>query len=343
MAEDKEVDYEEVLEIMGNLREGGIRERNIPNVAANLYAISHVDGYREMNEEERKAVRDKIIAGLDEYKEQKKREEEDARNKPFKDVYDDIKKKVEEDGMTLEEAKEVAKGEYFADHHILDDEKQKEWEKNFEAYYKNRKAREDEEARAEMDKRDEQIEQMLKDIDARMKAGMGVTDYNEVKEEVLNEHFTKNKITDPKEQEAWRKDFDTYQTRKAEKEKAAAEAHKKSGRKILGNGVVSKWLSRNKDKLVLATTATLGAAWTASASLSAAGMGGLGLLPTIQVLGVSSTVFPPVLAAGALLVAGIYVKKMLDARKAEKEAEKGKTGEKSKGSFLDRLKRGGRS
>ena len=341
MAEDKEVDYEEVLEIMENLRKGGIRKRNIPNVAANLYAISHVDGYREMNEEERKAVRDKIVAGLDEYKEQKKREEEDARNKPFKDVYDDIKKKVEEDGMTLEEAKEVAKGEYFADHHILDDEKQKAWEKNFEAYYKNRKAREDEEARAEMDKRDEQIEQMLKDIDARMRAGMGVADYNEVKEEVLNEHFTKNKITDPKEQEAWRKDFDTYQTRKAEKEKAAAEAHKKSGRKILGNGVVSKWLSRNKDKLIGGTAVGLGALWLGSTVKMAAGMGGFGLVPELTILGVSSAVFPPVLAVGAAAVAVWYLGKHA-VRKAV-EAEKGKTGEKSKGSFLDRFKRGGRS
>jgi len=327
MAEDKEVDYEEFLKISENLHKSksGINVSKIPNIAADVYAISHFDGYTDMSDEERQAVCDKIVAGLDEYKKQKAREDEEARNKPFKDVYDNINKKMEEDGMTLEDAKEVAKGEYFADHHILDDEKQKEWEKNFEAYYKERKAREDEEAEAEMEKRDKQIERMLEDIGAKVKAG--ATDYDEVKEEVLNEHFTRNKITDPKEQAAWRKDFDTYQTRKAEKEKAAAEAHKKSGRKILGNGVVSKWLSRNKDKLIGGTAALLGTAWGVSALSSSAGFSGLGLLPTITALGVSSTVVPVALAMGAVAVATWYLGKnrMRKAVEAEMAKEKGET------------------
>lgn len=190
------------------------------------------------------------------------------------------------------------------------------------------------------DARDRQIAGIWKDFGLKVAAGM---DPKKAQPEALADFFTKNKITDPKEQAAWKKDFETYFARKAEKEKAAADAHKKSGKKVLENGVVSKWLSRNKDKLIGGAAATLGAAWTASASLSAAGMGGLGLLPTIQILGVSSTVFPPVLAVGAAVVATAYLLKAYNARKAEKEAEKGKTGEKTKGSFLDHFKRGGRS
>jgi len=264
---------------------------------------------------------------FDTYQDRKDEEaeaEQLTRDEQIKGMLDEIGEKMRNGATDYDEVKEEVFEEFFKKKGVTDSKEQEAWRKEFDTYQERQQQR----AEKAQEDRDKQIEGILRDIGAKMKAG--AIDYKEVEGEVLNEFFTKNKITDPKEQAAWKKDLDTYHQRQAqknaEKEKTADEANKKSGRKVLGNGVVSKWLSRNKDKLVLATTATLGAAWTASASLSAAGMGGLGLLPTIQVLGVSSTVFPPVLAAGALLVAGYYVKKVLDARKAEKEAAKGKQG-----------------
>ena len=293
----------------------------------------HLADNRILDEDEQEAWRNSFE---DYYEDRKAREAQEAHDKPFKDMYESVENKVKE-GMTEEEAKDEAVSEYLRDNRILNEDEQQAWRDSFEDYYEDRKAREDGEYR------DKLIRHMYRDLNEKVAAG---ADREKAKDEVLNDFFTKNKVTDPKEQAAWKKDFETYPQRQAqknaEKEKAVEADNKKSGRKVLQNGVVSKWLSRNKDKLVLATTAVLGTAWTASAVSSAAGMGGLGLLPTIQVLGVSSTVFPPALAAGALLVAGYYVKKVLDARKAEKEAEKGKQGNTNANPFNTANKQGGR-
>ena len=538
MAEDKEVDYEEFLKISENLhRKGsGFNVSKIPNIAADVYATSHFDGYTDMSDEERQAVCDKIVAGLDEYKKQKAREDEEARNKPFKDVYDNINKKMEEDGMTLEEAKEAAKSDYYADNHIIDDKKQKEWEKNFEAYYKEQEVLEAREARENLikntdykkvleeiekvrkdgktwrwqvmdtavgnyassnvagyesmskeeqknvrdaiisygipryrgqkgkeeadriakeafeakEKHDNLLLQMQRNLGAKMATGMS---YDNASAKALEELFEKEKITDPREQAAWKKELDdfnnptllartkqrlgnaadrvnaaagnfmetlrnigakkeepaaqeapkgvdvvnpvaanpekveedanqkvrdrqarriwyaacamigkgvesgkamlealadflkkekitdpkeqetlkqaveTYPKRVVEKENAAEEANKKSGRKVLQNGVVSKWLSRNKDKLIGGTAALLGTAWGVSALSSSAGFSGLGLLPTITALGVSSTVLPVALTIGTAVVATWYLgkNKMRKAVEAEMAKEKGET------------------
>ena len=279
---------------------------------------------------------------FDTYQDRKDEEaeaEQLTRDEQIKGMLDEIGEKMRNGATDYDEVKEEVFEEFFKKKDITDSKEQEAWRKEFDTYQERQQQR----AEKAQEDRDKQIKDMYSTVMTKVRFG---ADPEEAKEEVLNEHFTKNKITDPKEQEAWRKDFDTYPQRQAqknaEKEKAAEADNKKSGRKILQNGVVSSWLSRNKDKLVLATTAVLGTAWTASAVSSAAGMGGLGLLPTIQVLGVSSTVFPPALAAGALLVAGYYVKKVLDARKAEKEAEKGKQGNTNANPFNTANKQGGR-
>ena len=140
--------------------------------------------------------------------------------------------------------------------------------------------------------------------------------------EALADFFKKEKISDPKEQETLKQAVETYPKRVVEKENAAEEANKKSGRKVLQNGVVSKWLSRNKDKLLGATALGIGVVAATNAAV-----GGFGLMAPIMIAGVSSTVFPPFIALGAGLVACNYLKNAYAKRKAEKEAakEKGKT------------------
>jgi len=256
--------------------------------------------------------------------EKKAKAEEAARNAKIEQLHMDIGDKIAK-GMEPDDANKEAFEEFFKREKITDPKEQEAWMEDFETYFDRKTEREEDDKEELKGKlRDRQVAGIWKDFGAKVASGM---DPRKAQPAALEDFFKREGIVDPKEKEAWKKDFETYFERKAARGKDAAETAKKSGKKTLENGVVSKWLSRNKDKLVLAATATLGAAWTASASLSAAGMGGLGLLPTIQVLGVSSTVFPPALAAGALLVAGYYVKKVLDARKAEKEAakEKGET------------------
>jgi len=280
------------------------------------------------------------------YKQRKAEKEAEAKE-------EEHRAKVE--GMYKEYGKKIAAGEtdekkawdevyedFFKKEGITDPKEKAAWKRDVEAYSKY-KGGKDTEAKEETRQklRDREVAQIWKN--AGLKIAAGETNVEKAKAEALEDYLKSKGITDPKEKAAWKKDFETYPQRKDEKEAKARETAKKSGKKVLENGVVSKWLSRNKDKLIGGAAATLGAAWTASASLSAAGMGGLGLLPTIQILGVSSTVFPPVLAVGAAVVATAYLLKAYNARKAEKEAEKGKTGEKTKGSFLDHFKRGGRS
>ena len=158
--------------------------------------------------------------------------------------------------------------------------------------------------------------------------------------EALADFFKKEKITDPKEQETLRKDVETYPKRVVEKENAAADAHKKSGRKVLQNGVVSKWLSRNKSALFAGIGATtLGASLVAATN---AAVGGFGLMAPIMIAGVSSTVFPPFIAVGAGLAAGACIIEAYHVHKAKKEAEKGKQGNTNANPFNTANKQGGR-
>ena len=264
---------------------------------------------------------------FDTYQDRKDEEaeaEQLTRDEQIKGMLDEIGEKMRNGATDYDEVKEEVLEGYFRANKITDPKEQEAWRKEFDTYQERQQQR----AEKAQEDRDKQIKDMYSTVMTKVRFG---ADPEEAKEEVLNEHFTKNKITDPKEQEAWRKDFDTYPQRQAqknaEKEKAVEADNKKSGRKILQNGVVSSWLSRNKDKLIGGTAAILGAAWTASAVSSAAGMGGLGLLPTIQILGVSSTVFPPALAVGAAAVAVWYLGKhvMRKAVEAEAAKEKGKT------------------
>ena len=104
---------------------------------------------------------------------------------------------------------------------------------------------------------------------------------------------------------------------KAQREEVAIANNQKSGRKLLQNGVLPKWLDSNKNKLIAMTGLGLGALWTASAAKWGAGMGGLGLVPDFTVLGVASSAFPPILGAVAVGVGAIYlIKSKYDQKKA---------------------------
>ncbi len=256
--------------------------------------------------------------------EKKAKAEETARSYKIERLHMDIGDKIAK-GMSPDDAYKEAFEDFFKKNKVTDPKEQAAWKKDFDAHFDRKAEREaDDKEELKGKLRDRQIAGIWKDFGAKVASGM---DPRKAQPEALADFFKKEGITDPKEQAAWKKDFETYFDRKAAREKDAAETAKKSGKKTLENGVVSKWLSRNKDKLIGGAAAILGTAWTASAVSSAAGMGGLGLLPTIQILGVSSTVFPPALAVGAAAVAVWYLGKhvMRKVVEAEMAKEKGET------------------
>lgn len=248
--------------------------------------------------------------------ERKAKAEEAARNAKIEQLHMDIGDKIAK-GMKPDDANKEAFEEFFKREKITDPKEQEAWMKDFETYFDRKAEREaDDKEELKGKLRDRQIAGIWKDFGLKVAAGM---DPKKAKPEALEDFFKREGITDPKEKEAWKKDFETYFDRKAEKEKAAADAHKKSGRKILGNGVVSKWLSRNKDKLIGGAALGIGVVAATNAAV-----GGFGLMAPIVIAGVSSTVFPPFIALGAGLVACNYLKNVYAKRKAEKEAAKGK-------------------
>ncbi len=267
------------------------------------------------------------------YKQRKAEKEAEAKEEEHRakveGMYKEYGKKIAAGKTDEKKAWDEVYEDFFKKEGITDPKEKAAWKRDVEAYSKY-KGGKDTEAKEETRQklRDREVAQIWKN--AGLKIAAGETNVEKAKAEALEDYLKSKGITDPKEKEAWKKDFETYPQRKDEKEAKARETAKKSGKKILENGVVSKWLSRNKDKLIGGTAAILGTAWTASAVSSAAGMGGLGLLPTIQILGVSSTVFPPALAVGAAAVAVWYLGKHVMRKVVEAEMAKGK-GETKKG------------
>jgi|GEM_PF-4597699 len=162
IAEDVKAANEEVLKIMGNLREKrSVESSEIPDTAAHLYAIDGVPDYRIKSEEERKAIREEIVARVAKYEEQKDLDAKKAQDKPFEDMRNSISEKVAA-GATFDEAKREALGEFFRDNFITDSVKQDAWERNLDAYYR----------RIALAEANAQMKQTLANAADRVRAGM---------------------------------------------------------------------------------------------------------------------------------------------------------------------------
>ena len=387
IAEDVKAANEEVLKIMGNLREKrSVKSSEIPDTAAHLYAIDGVPDYRIKSEEERKAIREEIVARVAKYEEQKDLDAKKAQDKPFEDMRNSISEKVAA-GATFDEAKREALGEFFRDNFITDSVKQDAWERNLDAYYrrialaeanaqmKQTLANAADRVRAGMADAADRINAGMADASGRVKAGVanaadkvnaGVTNAStrvragmadaadrinagmadasgRVKAGVANaadkvNAGVTNASTRVKAGMASVKGSVASALDKARQGvRDAHSAATKSGKKVLENGVVSKWLSRNKNKLL--GVAGLGVSLVAATN---AAVGGFGLMAPIVVAGVSSTVFPPYIAVGAAILATKY----LLARKENKvkaAPRQVKTGEKSKKPILNTLKQSARN
>ncbi len=162
IAADVKAGNEEVLKKMGNLRKSNsVKESDIPDIAAHLYAIDAVPDYRIKSEEEQKAIREEIVARVAKYEEQKDLDAKKAQDKPFEDMRNSISEKVAA-GATFDEAKREALGEFFRDNFITDSVKQDAWERNLDAYYR----------RIALAEANAQMKQTLANAADRVRAGM---------------------------------------------------------------------------------------------------------------------------------------------------------------------------